>query len=85
MLPCMHVGEQLVMASSQTRATACNAIDDASNVSHLYHAWLHSCDGVIVETEELHRKAYNGAFESYQCTINGQPLVWSVEYYVSAA
>ena len=42
-----------------------------------------SCDGVIVETEELHRKAYNAAFAAFQCTIDGKPLVWSTEYYVS--
>lgn len=42
-----------------------------------------SCDGVIVETEELHRKAYNAAFAAFECTIDGKPLVWSVEYYVS--
>ena len=41
-----------------------------------------SCDGVIVETEELHRKAYCAAFSDFECTINGQPLVWTVEYYV---
>jgi HAD superfamily hydrolase (TIGR01509 family) len=44
-------------------------------------ALLFDCDGVIVETEELHRKAYNAAFEEFRCTINGQPLVWNVEYY----
>ena len=43
------------------------------------------CDGVIVETEELHRKAYNAAFADFKCEINGQPLVWTVEYYVSHA
>jgi len=44
-------------------------------------ALLFDCDGVIVETEELHRKAYNAAFESFGCKINGKPLVWTVEYY----
>ncbi|PNW73203.1 hypothetical protein CHLRE_14g623000v5 [Chlamydomonas reinhardtii] len=44
-------------------------------------ALLFDCDGVIVETEELHRKAYNAAFAAFECTIDGKPLVWSVEYY----
>lgn len=46
---------------------------------------LRSCDGVIVETEELHRRAYNAAFQAFGLTIDGQPVEWTVEYYVSAA
>jgi hypothetical protein len=30
----------------------------------------------------LRRKAYNAAFDAFGCTINGQKLVWSTEYYV---
>ncbi|GAX77277.1 hypothetical protein CEUSTIGMA_g4723.t1 [Chlamydomonas eustigma] len=52
-----------------------------SKMSNYTCALLFDCDGVIVETEELHRKAYNAAFQEFGCTINGQPLVWSVEYY----
>ncbi|KAG2487829.1 hypothetical protein HYH03_013546 [Edaphochlamys debaryana] len=44
-------------------------------------ALLFDCDGVIVETEELHRKAYNAAFEAFGCAIDGVPLVWTTEYY----
>jgi HAD superfamily hydrolase (TIGR01509 family) len=44
-------------------------------------ALIFDCDGVIVETEELHRKAYNAAFEAFGLTIDGTPLVWTVEYY----
>ncbi|EKX53524.1 hypothetical protein GUITHDRAFT_84455 [Guillardia theta CCMP2712] len=44
-------------------------------------ALLFDCDGVIVLTEELHRLAYNGAFQDYSAEINGQPVNWSVEYY----
>jgi HAD superfamily hydrolase (TIGR01509 family) len=44
-------------------------------------ALLFDCDGVIVETEELHRRAYNAAFEAFACEIDGKPLVWSTEYY----
>ena len=45
------------------------------------YALLFDCDGVIVLTEELHRKAYNGAFEHFNLKIKGEPVVWTVEYY----
>ena len=45
-------------------------------------ALLFDCDGVIVETEELHRQAYNAAFEKFGLKLpNGTPVVWTVEYY----
>jgi len=44
-------------------------------------ALIFDCDGVIVETEELHRLAYNKSFDYYGLTVNGQPVEWSVEYY----
>lgn len=44
-------------------------------------ALLFDCDGVIVETEELHRRAYNGAFAAAGLTVGGAPVEWSVEYY----
>ena len=45
------------------------------------YALLFDCDGVILETEEFHRLAYNAAFENAGLTIDGEPVVWSVEYY----
>jgi HAD superfamily hydrolase (TIGR01509 family) len=44
-------------------------------------ALLFDCDGVIIETEELHRLAYNAAFEAAELTIDDKPVEWSVEYY----
>lgn len=44
-------------------------------------ALIFDCDGVIVETEELHRQAYNASFEAFGLTIEGKPVVWEVEYY----
>lgn len=41
-------------------------------------ALLFDCDGVILETEELHRLAYNHAFREFDLTIDGEPVVWSV-------
>jgi HAD superfamily hydrolase (TIGR01509 family) len=44
-------------------------------------ALLFDCDGVILETEELHRLAYNAAFQAADLTIDGKTVDWSVEYY----
>ena len=48
-------------------------------------ALLFDCDGVILETEELHRLAYNAAFREFQVTrVCGdveEPVEWSVGYY----
>lgn len=46
------------------------------------YALLFDCDGVIVETEELHRLAYNEAFVKFDLKLpSGQPVEWTVEYY----
>jgi len=44
-------------------------------------ALLFDCDGVLVETEELHCIAYNMAFEEFGLEIDGKPVVWSADYY----
>lgn len=44
-------------------------------------ALLFDCDGVIVETEELHRRAYNSAFEQFGLQVNGEQVVWETHYY----
>lgn len=36
---------------------------------------------MILETEELHRLAYNAAFKEFGLKIDDEPVVWSVEYY----
>lgn len=41
-------------------------------------ALLFDCDGVILETEEFHRLAYNEAFEKFDLTIDGERVVWTV-------
>lgn len=45
------------------------------------YALLFDCDGVILETEEFHRLAYNAAFDAADLTIGGKSVNWSVEYY----
>ncbi len=46
------------------------------------YALLFDCDGVIVETEEMHRVAYNAAFTKYGLKLqSGEKVEWSKEYY----
>ena len=63
------------------RATRRAVVVGASNTTNPRFALLFDCDGVIVETEELHRLAYNGAFEAFELKIGSTPVNWSVEYY----
>ncbi|KAG7340222.1 HAD superfamily hydrolase [Nitzschia inconspicua] len=49
--------------------------------SSFRYALLFDCDGVILETEELHRQAYNAAFDEFQLKIDDRPVEWSIEYY----
>lgn len=57
-----------------SRATALNSASDR-------FALLFDCDGVIIETEELHRLAYNAAFKEFRLKIEDEPVEWSVAYY----
>jgi beta-phosphoglucomutase-like phosphatase (HAD superfamily) len=43
-------------------------------------ALLFDCDGVILEMEELHGLVYNEAFDASRLTIDGEPVIWSVDY-----
>ena len=54
---------------------------DSTEKSTFEYALLFDCDGVILETEELHRLAYNEAFRHFNITIHQEPVVWDVEYY----
>ncbi|EPS69346.1 hypothetical protein M569_05419, partial [Genlisea aurea] len=46
-------------------------------------ALIFDCDGVILESEHLHRQAYNEAFAHFyvRCPSSSQPLYWSLEFY----
>jgi len=44
-------------------------------------ALLFDCDGVIIETEEFHRLAYNAAFKEFNLMIGDEEVEWSVPYY----
>ncbi|CAA2984816.1 haloacid dehalogenase-like hydrolase domain-containing At4g39970 [Olea europaea subsp. europaea] len=57
----------------------------ASASSRALHALIFDCDGVILESEHLHRQAYNDAFTHFnvRCpsSSSSQSLVWSPEFY----
>lgn len=64
--------------SARTRAFLSTTRLDVSKKKDCEFALLFDCDGVILETEELHRLAYNAAFKEFDLTIAGQPVEWSV-------
>jgi phosphoglycolate phosphatase-like HAD superfamily hydrolase len=42
---------------------------------------IFDCDGVILESEDLHRRAYNAAFEHFSVKCGGAPVVWDESFY----
>ncbi|KAF5480872.1 hypothetical protein F2P56_001581 [Juglans regia] len=58
----------------------------ASSTSNRLHALVFDCDGVILESEHLHRQAYNDAFAHFnvRCPSSSQsqlPLYWDSDFY----
>lgn len=56
----------------------------ASNGTQYIKALIFDCDGVIVESEDIHRQAYNAAFKHFQvCCPDDKDglLIWSDAYY----
>ncbi|KAL7435181.1 hypothetical protein ACHAXH_007410 [Discostella pseudostelligera] len=53
----------------------------SASVESQQYALLFDCDGVIIETEELHRLAYNTAFNEFNLKIADEPVEWTVAYY----
>jgi HAD superfamily hydrolase (TIGR01509 family) len=75
-------------AQSKNTCLFMSESSSSSKSSSYDFALLFDCDGVILETEELHRLAYNEAFEAAQLLLTNpnndeddEPVVWSVEYY----
>ena len=42
---------------------------------------IFDCDGVILESEDLHRRAYNAAFEQFEIQCQGKLVEWDTEFY----
>jgi hypothetical protein len=64
--------------STCTRYSARTSTETNNDISNFEYALLFDCDGVILETEELHRLAYNEAFRYFNLTIDNIPVTWSV-------
>ncbi|OMO56115.1 Haloacid dehalogenase/epoxide hydrolase [Corchorus capsularis] len=59
-------------------AAAASLMSDAT-----LQALIFDCDGVILESEHLHRQAYNDAFAHFnvRCPPSSEPLNWDLEFY----
>lgn len=69
---------------SQSNSVARRSVCAASSVeSSTIEALIFDCDGVIVESEGIHREAYNAAFQHFNvvCPGTSGPLVWTEEFY----
>eukprot|EP00889_Picochlorum_renovo_P002898 jgi/Picre1/29928/NNA_005306.t1 len=57
--------------------------EPSSTGSTPVQALIFDCDGVIVESEGIHREAYNAAFKEFNVICPGEdgPLVWTEEFY----
>lgn len=55
----------------------------ASASSSALEALIFDCDGVILESEHLHRQAYNDAFTHFNVRCSGSPqlLNWGLDFY----
>lgn len=73
-----------IRMAADTEASQDSETEPTSANEHDF-ALLFDCDGVILETEELHRLAYNAVFKEFGvtkvCGENREPVEWSVGYY----
>ncbi|XP_060970278.1 haloacid dehalogenase-like hydrolase domain-containing protein At4g39970 isoform X1 [Cannabis sativa] len=55
----------------------------SASASSGLRALIFDCDGVILESEHLHRQAYNDAFAHFnvRCTTSPEPLNWGSDFY----
>lgn len=63
-------------SSRKSRTSASSS--SSSLLSTFGYGLLFDCDGVILETENLHRLAYNRAFKEFELSIDGELVEWSV-------
>lgn len=57
--------------SSVTKAST-SLYSTSTQAGDFDYALIFDCDGVIIETEELHRLAYNAAFKAADLQIDGE-------------
>lgn len=75
---------RIKLFSSKHRSFSVSASASASTSNSL-QALIFDCDGVILESEHLHRQAYNDAFVHFnvRCPSSSSPgpLNWDVQFY----
>jgi hypothetical protein len=79
-----HIGApaRLSLSLGSSPRALTSVVAAASPASRL-DALIFDCDGVIVESEDIHRRAYNAAFSNFdiRCPDDTEPLVWTEEFY----
>jgi HAD superfamily hydrolase (TIGR01509 family) len=68
------------LARNDAGATSASHVAYAASNSSL-EALIFDCDGVILESEHLHRTAYNLAFDEFGLQIGGENVVWTEDFY----
>ena len=67
---------------SLTNTTKPRQLPVSVSASHSLQALIFDCDGVILESEHLHRQAYNDAFSHFNVRcLPSQPLNWDPDFY----
>ena len=73
--------QYLSVAATGRSHISSSALSSSAEDTPSPYALLFDCDGVIIETEELHRLAYNAAFNEFNLKIDNKPVEWTVAYY----
>lgn len=70
-------------ASEKPLSVSVSVSASASSSSNGLGVLVFDCDGVILESEHLHRQAYNDAFAHFnvRCVSSPQPLNWGSDFY----
>ncbi|KAL1820398.1 hypothetical protein DCAR_0416731 [Daucus carota subsp. sativus] len=82
--PPIHTSLASASLQQRRRATSLSvSASSPSSSSRSLEALIFDCDGVILESEHLHRQAYNDAFAHFNVVVppSSQPLNWSLEFY----
>ena len=64
--------EQLTFAKHAARGACYTRRHLTTRTSAALKALLWDCDGVILESEDLHRRAYNAVFKHYNVLVDGK-------------
>jgi hypothetical protein len=63
------------LSNSVRQKSIATSLSSSTQQGEFDYALIFDCDGVIIETEELHRLAYNAAFKAADLQIDGESVV----------